>query len=238
MNVFRRRELKFLLDARQRQIVEQVLLQRMVPDRHGRSTICNIYYDTPDYRLIRHSLEKPVYKEKIRLRSYGPAGPGVDTFLELKKKYKGVVYKRRVRVTEEEASAFMQRRGDLKIQNQISRAILYFRDFYRTLEPRVYLSYDRQAWYDPTDRGLRITVDDNILYRTTDLTVSGEPSGREILSRDQSLMEVKAEGAIPMWLTQLLSENRIYKQSFSKYGKAYEQMLEERLNKERGYEYA
>lgn len=238
MNVFRRRELKFLLDARQRQIVEQVLVQRMVPDRHGRSTICNIYYDTPDYRLIRHSLEKPVYKEKIRLRSYGPAGPGVDTFLELKKKYKGVVYKRRVRVTEEEASAFMQRRGDLKIQNQISREILYFRDFYRSLEPRVYLSYDRQAWYDPTDRGLRITVDDNILYRTTDLTVSGEPSGREILSRDQSLMEVKAEGAIPMWLTQLLSENRIYKQSFSKYGKAYEQMLEERLNKERGYEYA
>ena len=238
MNVFRRRELKFLLDARQRQIVEQVLVQRMVPDRHGRSTICNIYYDTPDYRLIRHSLEKPVYKEKIRLRSYGPAGPGVDTFLELKKKYKGVVYKRRVRVTEEEASAFMQRRGDLEIQNQISREILYFRDFYRTLEPRVYLSYDRQAWYDPTDRGLRITVDDNILYRTTDLTVSGEPSGREILSRDQSLMEVKAEGAIPMWLTQLLSENRIYKQSFSKYGKAYEQMLEERLNKERGYEYA
>lgn len=238
MNVFRRRELKFLLDAHQRQIVEQVLVQRMVPDRHGRSTICNIYYDTPDYRLIRHSLEKPVYKEKIRLRSYGPAGPGVDTFLELKKKYKGVVYKRRVRVTEEEASAFMQRRGDLKIQNQISREILYFRDFYRTLEPRVYLSYDRQAWYDPTDRGLRITVDDNILYRTTDLTVSGEPSGREILSRNQSLMEVKAEGAIPMWLTQLLSENRIYKQSFSKYGKAYEQMLEERLNKERGYEYA
>lgn len=238
MNVFRRRELKFLLDARQRQIVEQVLVQRMVPDRHGRSTICNIYYDTPDYRLIRHSLEKPVYKEKIRLRSYGPAGPGVDTFLELKKKYKGVVYKRRVRVTEEEASAFMQRRGDLEIQNQISREILYFRDFYRSLEPRVYLSYDRQAWYDPTDRGLRITVDDNILYRTTDLTVSGEPSGREILSHDQSLMEVKAEGAIPMWLTQLLSENRIYKQSFSKYGKAYEQMLEERLNKERGYEYA
>lgn len=238
MNVFRRRELKFLLDARQRQIVEQVLVQRMVPDRHGRSTICNIYYDTPDYRLIRHSLEKPVYKEKIRLRSYGPAGPGVDTFLELKKKYKGVVYKRRVRVTEEEASAFMQRRGDLETQNQISREILYFRDFYRSLEPRVYLSYDRQAWYDPTDRGLRITVDDNILYRTTDLTVSGEPSGREILSRGQSLMEVKAEGAIPMWLTQLLSENRIYKQSFSKYGKAYEQMLEERLNKERGYEYA
>lgn len=238
MNVFRRRELKFLLDAHQRQIVEQVLLQRMVPDRHGRSTICNIYYDTPDYRLIRHSLEKPVYKEKIRLRSYGPAGPGVDTFLELKKKYKGVVYKRRVRVTEEEASAFMQRRGDLKVQNQISREILYFRDFYRSLEPRVYLSYDRQAWYDPKDRGLRITVDDNILYRTTDLTVSGEPSGREILSRGQSLMEVKAEGAIPMWLTQLLSENRIYKQSFSKYGKAYEQMLEERLNKERGYEYA
>ena len=94
MNVFRRRELKFLVNEQQRQLLEQVMRQRMVPDKYGRSTICNLYYDTPDFRLIRHSLEKPVYKEKLRLRSYGRAEPGVDVFLEMKKKYKGIVYKR------------------------------------------------------------------------------------------------------------------------------------------------
>lgn len=234
MNVFRRRELKFLIDDQQRQIIEQVLHERMVPDRYGESTICNLYYDTPDHRLIRHSLEKPVYKEKMRLRSYGPAKPGVDVFLELKKKYKGVVYKRRIHVTEGEAAAFMERRGSLKVQNQISREILYFRDFYQTLEPRVYLCYDREAWYDPIDRGFRITLDRNIRYRTTELTLSADPTGKALLKPEESLMEVKAEGGIPMWLTELLSIHGIHKQSFSKYGRAYEQLLSQKLLKQRG----
>lgn len=234
MDVFRRRELKFLLSQEQRQLVEQVLLERMIPDHHGISTICNLYYDTEDYRLIRRSLERPIYKEKIRLRSYGQAAEGSDIFLELKKKYKGIVYKRRVRVSEAEASDFMEFRSSLKTNNQITREIHYFRDFYRTLKPRVYLCYDRQAWYDPTDRGLRITLDHNIFYRTTALSLSAPPGGRAILDTGRSLMEVKAEGAIPMWLTELLSVNGIHKRSFSKYGSAYEQMLVERLVQQRG----
>lgn len=234
MDVFRRRELKFLVNEQQRQLIEKVLLERMIPDHHGMSTICNLYYDTPDHRLIRRSLERPVYKEKMRLRSYGPAQPGADVFLELKKKYKGVVYKRRVHVTEGEALDFMERRAPLKTQNQISRELLYFRDFYQTLEPRVYLCYDRQAWYDPQDRGFRITLDRNVRYRTTELTLSGKPTGRDLLKPEESLMEVKAEGGIPMWLTELLSAHRIHKQSFSKYGWAYEQLLSEKLVKQRG----
>jgi hypothetical protein len=206
----------------------------MIPDHHGMNTICNLYYDTPDYRLIRRSLEHPVYKEKMRLRSYGQAGPEADVFLELKKKYKGVVYKRRVRVHEEEAQDFMDRRSTLAVQNQISREMLYFRDFYQTLRPMVYLCYDRQAWYDPADRGFRMTLDRNILYRTTELTLASPPSGRAILSEEESLMEVKAEGGIPLWLTQLLSAEGIHKRSFSKYGKAYEQLLNERLVRQRG----
>ena len=112
MDVFRRRELKFLVDEQQRQLLEQVMREQMVPDKYGRSTICNLYYDTADYRLIRRSLEQPVYKEKLRLRSYGIAKPGVDVFLEMKKKYNGIVYKRRIRVTEDEAERFMERCGD------------------------------------------------------------------------------------------------------------------------------
>jgi SPX domain protein involved in polyphosphate accumulation len=145
MDVFRRRELKFLINEQQRQLLEQEMRQRMVPDKHGRNTICNLYYDTPDYRLIRRSLERPVYKEKLRLRSYGKAVQGADVFLEMKKKYKGIVYKRRIRVTEAEAKAFMERRADLPKDSQIARELVYFRDFYRELEPRVYLSYEREA---------------------------------------------------------------------------------------------
>ena len=234
VDVFRRRELKFLLNDDQCSVIRDALQWKMEPDAHGENTICNIYYDTPDYRLIRHSLEHPVYKEKIRLRSYGVATADSDIYLELKKKYKGVVYKRRVKVTEAEGMAFMDRLGTLRKQNQISREILYFRDFYQTLQPQVYLCYDRQAWYDPLDRGFRMTLDRNIRYRTSDLSLSSPCAGSEILKPDQTLLEVKAEGAVPLWLVELLTEEQIFKRSFSKYGRAYEQMLSEHLVLQKG----
>lgn len=238
MNVFRRRELKFLINRQQREALEQLLKEKMVPDKFGRSTICNLYYDTPDYRLIRRSLEKPIYKEKLRLRSYGRIVPGVDVFLEMKKKYKGVVYKRRIRVTEQQAKAFMERQGDLPEDSQIAREMVYFRDFYRDLEPRVYLSYEREAWYDPVDSGFRMTLDRNIRYRTTDLSLASPIDGRALLSPELSLLEVKASGGVPMWLTEHLSRQQIHKQSFSKYGTAYMELLEERLKESRGRSYA
>ena len=226
VNVFRRRELKFILDSNQRQAIERLLAERMVPDKFGRSTICNLYYDTPDYRLIRRSLEKPVYKEKLRLRSYGRIEPGVDVFLEMKKKYKGIVYKRRVKVSQEQAMAFMARQAPLPEDSQIGRELVYFRDFYRSLEPRVYLCYDRQAWYDSVDKGFRMTLDRNIRYRTESLDLSAPIGGALVLEPELSLLEVKASGGVPLWLTEHLSKAGIFKQSFSKYGRAY--LLESR----------
>lgn len=206
--------------------MEALLAQRMVPDRFGRSTICNLYYDTPDYRLIRHSLEKPIYKEKLRLRSYGRVGPGVDVFLEMKKKYKGIVYKRRIRVSQEQAFAFMAREAPLPEDSQIGRELTYFRDLYRDLAPRVYLCYDRQAWYDPVDKGFRMTIDRDIRYRTEDLDLYAPIGGQTVLEPELSLLEVKASGGVPLWLTEHLSKAGIFKQSFSKYGRAY--LLESR----------
>jgi hypothetical protein len=234
VDVFRRRELKFLLDEAQCAVIQTVLHQRMVPDSHGLNTICNLYYDTPDYRLIRHSLEHPVYKEKLRLRCYGMATEDADVFLELKKKYKGIVYKRRVKVTESEGMAFMERTGSLRKQGQISRELLYFRDFYKDLRPKVYLCYDREAWFDPVDKGFRMTLDRNVRYRTDDLSLAAPFGGREILKPGQTLLEVKAEGAVPIWLVDILSREGIHKQSFSKYGRAYEQMLKEHLALQKG----
>ena len=238
MEVFRRRELKFLIDQSQRDALQRLLEEKMVPDQFGRSTICNLYYDTADFRLIRRSLEKPVYKEKLRLRSYGRIEPGVDVFLELKKKYKGIVYKRRIKVSQDAAMDFMEYRAPLPKDSQIGRELTYFRDFYKDLKPRVYLSYEREAWYDPADSGFRMTLDQNIRYRTTDFDLRSTYDGVALLPPEMSLLEVKASGGIPMWLTEHLSSQKIHKQSFSKYGSAYLQMLEDRLKESRGRSYA
>lgn len=233
MDVFCRKELKFLVDEDQRRQLEAVFAQRMIPDKFGHSSIRNIYYDTSDFRLIRHSLEKPVYKEKLRLRCYGDSK---EVFLEVKKKFKGVVYKRRIALTECEAEAFMEFRGSIP-DTQIGREMVYFRDFYRELKPQVYLSYERDAWFSKDDPGLRVTIDNQIRYRYSELHLDQAPGGREILPPGLSLMEVKAENAIPVWLMALLAQLKISKISFSKYGRAYLMELPGKINEGRGKHY-
>lgn len=229
MDVFCRKELKFLIDGSQRRQLEQVFSERMLPDAFGHSSIRNIYYDTPDFRLIRRSLEKPIYKEKLRLRRYGDNGP---VFLEVKKKYKGIVYKRRIRISEPEATAFLAYCGTVP-DTQIGREMVYFRDFYKNLRPQVYLSYERDAWYSKADPGLRITIDEDIRYRNSKLRLTEGPGGQTLLPPDCYLMEVKAENAIPLWLTELLTALKIHKISYSKYGSAYTRELQ----RKRGYDY-
>lgn len=226
-NVFQRQEIKFLLDSRQRAIVEQAFRGRMRPDEHGESTICNIYYDTPDYRLIRASLDKPVYKEKLRLRSYGAASEETDVFLELKKKYKGVVYKRRIELPLWRAEAAMEGLSPLP-DCQIGREIAYALKFYRDLRPAVYLCYDRSAWFGAEDPTLRVTFDRAIRFRTEDMRLSASTGGRHLLMPGWSLMEVKTAAAIPLWLVEALEAGEIRQTSFSKYGEAYKALTRER----------
>lgn len=231
MDVFCRRELKFLVDDAQRTALEQIFVQKMAPDIFPHSSIRNIYYDTPDFRLIRHSLLKPVYKEKLRLRCYGESQ---EVFLEMKKKYKGIVYKRRIALTEPQAEAFMARTGSLP-DTQIGREMVYFRDFYKMLQPQFYLSYERDSWCCPADPGLRVTFDREICFRRTELHLDQMPGGQAILPENLSLLEVKAENAIPLWLTQLLAQHNIRKISFSKYGRTYEMALLGKIYEYRGY---
>ncbi len=237
-NIFERHELKFLINEWQRRFLEQALRERIVPDPHGESTVCNVYYDTPDFRLIRASLEKPVYKEKLRLRSYGPALPDDSVFLELKKKYRGIVYKRRISVTEQEAVDFLNGAASLPEESQISREIDYFVQFYQDLGPAMYLSYDRAAFFSREDPDLRVTFDKKIRWRTEDLRLSEKPGGASILAPGQSLMEIKAADAIPLWLVDLLNEGQIRQISFSKYGRAYMSMLEGTYKESRGVLFA
>ena len=222
---FERRELKYRITDAQRAALEAAFGARMVPDEHGESTICNIYYDTADYRLIRASLEKPAYKEKLRLRSYGVTEPGGEVFLELKKKYKGIVYKRRITLPEDAAGDFIAGRAPLGEHGQIGREIEYFTAFYAPLLPAVHLSYERSAWFSREDRDLRITFDKNIRFRQEDVSLTLPAGGRRILPEGESLMEIKAAAALPLWLVSELDTLGIFQSTFSKYGEAYKAIL-------------
>lgn len=218
---FKRYELKYLITQKQKSILLNAMAAYMQEDAFGRSTICNVYYDTTDSLLIRRSLEKPVYKEKLRVRSYGTATPEKEVFVELKKKYKGVVYKRRVSVKQSRAEAYLDYHVPLPVQNQITEELDYFLAFYKELKPAVFLSYEREAFYGRDDEDLRITFDENILWRDEDISLCSRPYGTPILDKDMVLMEIKVANAMPLWLSGLLSEEGIYKTSFSKYGQAY-----------------
>lgn len=222
--VFKRYELKYLLTAEQKELLLQVMQPYMALDQYGRTTIRNIYFDTENYRLIRRSIEKPMYKEKLRIRSYRKTEKKDKVFVELKKKYDGVVYKRRISMPQQQAMDWICN-GVAVPDSQIGREIEYFRNFYEGLRPAVYLSYEREAFYSKDGSDFRVTFDDHIYARQDRLSLTEEPDGKALLPEGMVLMEVKTSGAIPLWMTKCLTENRIFKTSFSKYGTAYQTMI-------------
>lgn len=221
---FRRHELKYLLDAAQYGAVREAMEGRMRPDEYGKNRICNLYFDTPDFRVIRRSLEKPIYKEKLRLRSYGVATAESRVFAELKKKYRSVVYKRRVTMTRDGAEAFLR---DPRPIGQIEREIAYFLSVYPSVAPAVWLSYAREAFFGADDPELRVTFDTDVLARWEELSLGGGIYGDPVLPRDRILMEVKVSDAVPLWLARCFSACGIRQTSFSKYGTAYLQRAED-----------
>ena len=222
---FQRFELKYILTRPQKEALLRAMEPYMRLDQYGRVTIRNIYYDTPSYRLIRASIERPVYKEKLRIRSYRQLVPGEDAFVELKKKFKKVVYKRRLSMPFHESMDWLKGVDSLQPPGQIGEEIRYFRDFYGDLRPTVFLSYEREAFYSLDGSDFRVTFDENILARDTDLSLCSQVCGTPILPTELTLLELKAPGAIPLWLTDFLTKNKIYKTSFSKYGTAYQSLL-------------
>lgn len=228
--VFKRYELKYMLTLEQKKRIVEAMEPYMALDKYGRTTIRNIYFDTDNYRLIRRSIEKPVYKEKLRIRSYQLADENSTVFVELKKKYKKVVYKRRVSMTEREAMAWICDREAAPKDTQIIREINYFCDFYGKLRPAVYLSYEREAYFEKNGGDFRVTFDDNILCRQNDLSLCSEPYGDKILEDGKVLMEVKCSGGMPLWMTHVMTELGISRVSFSKYGTAYRTLIFPNLN--------
>ncbi len=223
--VFKRYELKYLLTQLQKETVLAAMEPYMKPDKYGRTTIRNLYYDTDTFLLIRRSIEKPAYKEKLRLRSYERADADSIVFAELKKKYNDVVYKRRISLPNREAMDWLSGKDTPHPQTQIAQEIDYFLSFYGTLHPEVFLSYERVAYYCSDGSDFRVTFDENILCRQEDLSLESRVYGTPILPEGMTLMEIKCSGGIPLWMTQVLTKEKIFKASFSKYGTAYKTLI-------------
>lgn len=221
---FKRYEKKYMLSPDQLTGMLEGMKPYVRPDEFGRYTICNIYYDTDDFQLIRTSLEKPVYKEKLRMRSYGTPGDGDKVFVELKKKYDGVVYKRRTVMPAADAAAYIHGGQTPEQENQICHEIDWFMESYRPV-PKVFIGYDRMAFAGLENPDLRITFDTNLRWRDTDLDLRAGDYGSLILPPNQILMEVKIPGAAPVWMAHLLSEIGAFPTSFSKYGTCYKENI-------------
>ena len=237
-NVFERYEYKyFLTQAQKRELLEETG-GRLLLDQYGRTIIRNIYYDTDSYRLIRGSMEHPVYKEKLRVRSYQRVNGSDMVFVEIKKKFEDVVYKRRIAIPKVSAENWIDKGMAIPFKSQITSEIDYFLDFYKGIEAKAFLSYEREAYTDKYNPEFRLTLDENILARDSDLDLGSDIWGESLLPRGTTLMEVKIAGAMPIWMAHFLSKNTIPKISYSKYGTYYKEFLMTNQYPERSVFYA
>lgn len=218
--IFKRIEKKYLISEEQYGALLRRIGPHLKPDEYGRSTVLSLYLDTPDHRIIRSSIEAENYKEKLRLRSYGVAAADSAVFLELKKKYNGVVYKRRAAMTYAEAERYL-RQGEKPFGSQIMSEIDWSMRFYGWPQPAMMIACEREAWFDEAHPDLRLTFDRGIRYRESELRLDCGGAGIALLPKNTVLLEIKTAGAMPLWLADALDAEEILPGSFSKYGAAY-----------------
>lgn len=227
--IFKRVEKKYLLTAKKSEDFIERLGDRIVPDKYTDYTICNVYYDTEYNDLIRRSLDKPRYKEKFRVRCYGTAKDDTKVYLELKKKWKGVVYKRRVGMPMNVAAAYLEDgvypgEYDCQILREIDYAIKFY-----DLKPNVFLAYDRMAYVVKDMPEIRFTIDQHIRSRKTDMDLRKDTACDELYEEDMRLLEIKAPDSLPLWFVAIMDELEIRSSSFSKYGRVYQSRLKSDL---------
>ena len=222
-NFFRRVEKKYVITKKQYLYLINEIKDKMSEDEHGKSTICNIYFDTDKYDLIRHSITRPIFKDKVRLRSYNIPSKKDTIYLEIKRKYDGVVSKRRIETTLKDFYLYIEDRSNLE-DNQIKKELDYYFYYYKLI-PTMFLSYERIAYYDIENKDFRLTFDSNILARNYDLELEKGNYGISILDKEKIIMEVKSLGAMPMWFVKILNQQKIYPSRFSKYGEAYKKLI-------------
>ncbi len=238
IEVFNRCEKKYLLNQQQYDAMLEKISDYMVMDTYNKNNqfykISNIYYDTINNDIIRACIDKPVYKEKLRVRSYGIPSVEDNVFVEIKKKYNGIVYKRRTQMQLKDAYRYLSGnvsasyiiQNNSNINNQLLGEIDYYKNFYKIV-PKVYLSYDRLAYFEKNDGDFRITFDTNITTRREDIRLEYGSFGEQLLPENMYLMEIKINRAVPLWFTKIMSNLNIYPVSFSKYGTEYKKYIME-----------
>lgn len=223
--IFQRIEKKYRITEAQRQQLMEMTGSYLIPDSHGRNTICSLYLDTPDRLLIRNSIDAVSYKEKLRLRSYGVPRPDTQVFLEIKKKYQGVVYKRRVSMPLRDAQSYIDT-GRTDDHSQIMSEIEYAMDFYHRPKASMMVAYEREAYFVKDLPNVRLTFDSGVRYREDYLDLSLGTDGIRILEDGSYILEIKTDGAMPLWLASALDRCGIYPVSYSKYANSYRDALQ------------
>lgn len=217
-DIFRRVEQKYIINELQKEELLKRLNSNIEKDDYPRSKICNIYFDNQNNDLIINSLEKPIFKQKIRLRSYNSPTLDDSVYLEIKNKYKGIVNKRRIKLTLKEFNDYKEK--SLIKNTQIMKELDYLFKLYN-LKEYMYISYDRESYREKNNKNLRITFDSNLIARQNNLKLEQGSFGEKYLKEGKYIMEIKVLDAIPLWLVKELSELKIYPTSYSKIGTIY-----------------
>ncbi|KPU44286.1 VTC domain protein [Oxobacter pfennigii] len=233
IKTFKRKEIKYRINFEQFEALCKVLEEYMVPDKYCRDnksyTIYNLYFDTEDDEIIKHSISKPYFKEKLRLRTYEMPTEGSDkVFFELKKKIGGTVAKRRATIPYDAAMKFINTGIYSETDNYLDRQVLEeIKEFLRIndAKPKVFISYERIAFFDKQNKDFRVSFDRNILTRRDNLNFTGGNFGSKLIDDDEYIMEIKLGSSIPLWLCRCLSEMKVFSTSFSKYGNEYKRYI-------------
>ena len=240
ITTFVRKEKKYLITSKQRDTLLKLLPKYMVFDKFCQNgnmyTVNNVYFDTPTFNVIRNSISKPAYKSKLRMRSYVTEAQDDDVaFLEMKKKITGVVNKRRIVAKLKDIEEYIETGKrpavlsphQIQVFNEIDYVLLK-----EEVTPAVYLTYKRIALFAREDSSIRVTIDEDILARTENVSLREKRYGTPLLPEGHYLMEIKVAGAFPLWLAHILTELNIHPTSFSKYGKFYINQVKERISYE------
>ena len=226
-NIFKRVEEKYLLTKEQYINLFNDINEYIEKDKYFETTICNIYFDNEDDELIYTSMDKPIYKHKLRLRSYGVPKNNDDVFLEIKFKFKKVVGKRRIKLKLKDLKKYLKTNKYDK-HNQIMKEIDYLFKLYN-LKPSYFIAYDRKSYREKNNENLRITIDTNLRSRKENLSLELGDAGKLYFDKEMYIMEIKTLGAMPLWLVKNLSSLKIYPVSFSKFGSIYKKDKEEKI---------
>ena len=222
-NIFKRVEEKYLLSKEQYIELFNDINEYIEKDKYYETTICNIYFDNEDDELIYTSMDKPIYKHKVRLRSYGIPRIDDDVFLEIKFKFKNVVGKRRIKIKLKDFKNYLKIKK-YSGNDQIMKEIDYLFNLYH-LRSSYFIAYDRKSYREKNNENLRITIDTNLRSRKENLSLECGDKGILYFAEEKYIMEIKTLGTMPLWLVKCLSDLGIYPVSFSKYGSIYKKEI-------------